>query len=276
MKLIEPPKKVIEKDAFEKSIEQIKQLFQFRNAGQAAEEALITRFMKGLDNRFVMLRNLQLEKETGVFPPILIGPAGLFVLNISHAKGFFRAKDDAWLEMNKNSQKYGSARPNLIKQTWEYAQKLADILEARGKTHPEIMPILVFADPGANVETSNPAIRIVRMDGIESLLDAFLRSADVLKPTEINNLSDTLEIMANPEKAIPLGEGEDFFGRDLLLPEKKSGFKLSNLSLPNELLLPPVEQRLKFTQKQWVILVIMLVFTIVILIVAIMYALSIF
>ncbi len=276
MKLIEPPKKVIEKDAFEKSIEQIKQLFQFRNAGQAAEEALITRFMKGLDNRFVMLRNLQLEKETGVFPPILIGPAGLFVLNISHAKGFFRAKDDAWLEMNKNSQKYGSARPNLIKQTREYAQKLADILEARGKTHPEIMPILVFADPGANVETSNPAIRIVRMDGIESLLDAFLRSADVLKPTEINNLSDTLEIMANPEKAIPLGEGEDFFGRDLLLPEKKSGFKLSNLSLPNELLLPPVEQRLKFTQKQWVILVIMLVFTIVILIVAIMYALSIF
>jgi hypothetical protein len=276
MKLIEPPRKLIEKDAFEKSIDQIKQLFQFGNTDKDAEDALVARFMKGLDNRFVMLRNLQFEKENDVFPPILIGPAGLIVLNISHAKGFFRAKDESWWEMNKNSQKYGPARPNLIKQTREYAQKLAGILDTRGKTHPEVTPILVFADPGANVETSNPAVRIVRMDGVESLIDTLLGSEDVLKPTEINYLSDALEIMANPEKAIPLGEGEDFFGRDLLLPDKKSGFKLSDLSLPNELVLPPVEQRVKFTQKQWAILVVMLVLTIVILIVAIMFALSIF
>jgi hypothetical protein len=276
MKLIEAPQKVIEKDTFEKSIDQIKGLFQFGNSDKVAEDTLIARFIKGLDNRFVMLRNLQLEKESEVFPPILIGPAGLIVLYISHAKGFFRAKDESWWEMNKTSQKYGQARPNLIKQTREYAQKLAQILEARSKTHPEIVPILVFANPGANVETSNPAVRIVRMDGIESLIDSLLRSDDVLKPTEINYLVDALEITANPEKAIPQGEGEDFFGRDLLLPEKKSGFKLSDLSFPNELVLPPVEQRFKFTQKQWIILVVMLVLTIVILIVAIMFALSIF
>jgi hypothetical protein len=276
MKLIEPPSKVIEKDAFEKSIDQIKQLFQSGSADEAAENALIARFVKGLDNRFVMLHKIQLEKDGGVFPPILIGPAGLIILYVSHAKGFFRAKDESWWEMNKSTQKYGPARPNLIKQTKDYAQKLAAILEANGKSHPEILPMLIFANPGANVETSNPGVRIVRMDGIESLIDTLLRSEDVLKPTEITYLADGLEIMANPEKAIPLGEGEDFFGRDLLLPEKKSRFKLADLSLPNELVMPPVEQRLKFSQKQWAILVVMLVLTIVILIVAIMYALSIF
>jgi hypothetical protein len=276
MKLIEPRKKLIEKDGFEKAVDQIKQLLQFGKTKELAEDALVARFMKGLDSRFVMLRNLQLEGTEAVFPPILIGPAGLMVLNVSHAKGFFQAKDESWWEMNKSSQKYGPARPNLIKQSIEYAQKLTAILNAHNKSHPEIMPILIFANPGANVETSNPAIRIVLMDGVERLIDSLMGSVDVLSPTEINYLSDSLEIMSNPEKAIPLGEGEDFFGRDLLLPEKKAKFKLPDISLPNELVMLPIEQRLKFTQKQWVILVVMLLLTIIILLIAIIYTLSVF
>lgn len=276
MKLIELTKKPIEKDGFGKAVDQIKQLLQFGRTEELAEDALVARFMKGLDSRFVMLRNLQLEGMDAVFPLILIGPAGLLVLNVSHAKGFFRAKDESWWEMNKSSQKYGPARPNLIKQSKELAQNLAAILDAHSKSHPEIMPVLVFANPGANVETSNPPIRIVLMDGIERLIDSLMGSEDALSPTEINYLSDSLEIMSNPEKAIPLGEGEDFFGRDLLLPEKKTKFKLPEISLPSELVMLPVEQRLKFTQKQWAILVVMLVLTIVILLIAIMYTLSVF
>ena len=54
------------------------------------------------------------------------------------------------------------------------------------------------------------------MDGVDSLIATFLNSDEVLHPNEINYLSDSLEVMANPDKAIPMGEGEDFFGRDLL------------------------------------------------------------
>jgi hypothetical protein len=276
MKLIELPKKPIEKDGFGKAVDQIKQLLQFGKTEELAEDALVARFMKGLDSRFVMLRNLQLEDTDAVFPPILIGPAGLLVLNVSHVKGFFQAKDESWWEMNKSSQKYGPARPNPIRQSKDYAQKLAAILDAHGKSHPNVIPVLVFANPGANVETSNPAIRIVLMDGIERLIDSLRGSEDALNATEINYLSDSLEIMSNPEKAIPMGEGEDFFGRDLLLPEKKTKFKLPEMSLPSELVMLPVEQRLKFTQKQWVILVVMLVLTIVLLVIAIIYTLSVF
>ena len=97
--------------------------------------------MRGLDNRFIMLRNLQLEGIGEPFRPILVGPAGVYVLNISHAKGFFRAKDDTWWEMNKTSQKFGPSRPNLIKQTKEYSQKLAQsywrhMVNLTRKSHP--------------------------------------------------------------------------------------------------------------------------------------------
>jgi hypothetical protein len=274
MKLIEPTQRSVEKDRIQKVADQIGRLFQYANSDEHAEDTIVARFMKGLDNHFVMLRNLQLEGKGEIFPPILVGPSGLVVLNVSHAKGFFKAKEDSWLEMDKTSHQFEPARPNLLRQSKDYAQKLAEILDAHGKTHPEILPVLVFANPGVNVETSNPAIRIVLMDGIESLIDSFLNGKEVLQPTEINFLSDSLEIMANPEKAIPMGEGEDFFGRDLFVPDKKAPLKLPEIPIPTNLSLPPVEQKLKFNRKQWIILEVLLIITIVVLLGAVIYVLK--
>jgi hypothetical protein len=155
-------------------------------------------------------------------------------------------------------------------------QKLAEILEAHGKPHPEITPLLIFANAGVNIERSNPAIRIALMDGVDSLIEGMLNSDVVLQPTEITFLSDALELMANPEKAILMGEGEDFFGKDLFIPEKKAPLTLPDIPLPTELPLPPVEEKLKFSQKQWTFLVVLLLLTIIVLFVAILYALKIF
>lgn len=274
MRLIEPNRRPVGKDRFQMLVDQAGKLLKLDSTDEHAEDALIARFMRGLDNRFVMLRNLQLEGTGEVFPLILVGPAGLVLLNVSRAKGFFKAKEDSWWEMNKSSHKFGPARPNLLRQSKEYAQKLAQILDAHGKSHPEIIPILVFANPGVNIETSNPIIRIVLMDGVESLIDSFLKSEQVLQETEIDFLSDTLEMMSNPVKAIPMGEGEDFFGRDLLLTEKKAPRKLPAISIPTNLSLPPVEEKLKFTRKQWLILEVLLGLTIVVLLGAIIFVLK--
>jgi hypothetical protein len=275
MKLIEPKQKPIQKDALGKAVDQIKRYLEIGQTDEHAESAVIARFMRGLDNRFVLLHNLQLGDKGEIFPTILIGPSGLFVLNISHAKGFFRAKDDSWWEMNKSTHKFNASRPNLIKQSREYAQELGQILEAHEKSHPQIQPVLIFANPGANVETSNPGIRIVLMDGVDNLIDSMFNSQEVLQATEISYLADTLEIMADPDKAIPLGEGEDFFGRDLVIPEKKAPLTLPELPVPDELPIQPLYERLGFSRKEWLILAGLLVLTIVVLLGAIMFALRI-
>jgi hypothetical protein len=271
MKFIEPTQKPTQKDSLDQVTDKIKRLLQIGQTDEHAEDAVIARFMRGLDNRFIMLHNMQLGSLGEVFPTILVGPAGLFVLNISHVKGFYKVKEDAWLEMNKTSHKYGPVRPNLIKQSKDFAQKLAQILEAHGKSHPEIVPILIFANPGVHVETSKPAIRIVLMDGVDSLIDSMFNSEEVLKPTEIDYLADSLEIMSNPEKAIPMGEGEDFFGRDLFIPEKKAPLTLPEIPIPTELPLEPVEKKLSFSRNQWVILAVLLVATIIVLFGAILF-----
>jgi hypothetical protein len=272
MKLIEPPSKKTDNDLTGKLVGQVKGFFQTGKTDEQAEAAVVARFLRGLDNRFVMLHHLELEGKGMRFPTILVGPAGLFVLNISHAQGFYKVKDETWLELNKTTQKYGSGRPNLIKQSKEYPQKLAAILEKLGKSHPTITPILIMANPRVHVETSNPAIRVVRMDGVDSLIDSLFNSPEVLKPTEIDYLTDALELMANPEKAIPLGEGEDFFGRDLIEEKEKPPLTLPDISMPTDLQLPPVEKKLQFTKAEWIALAVLLVLTILVLLVAILYA----
>ena len=60
--------------------------------------------------------------------------------------------------------------------------------------------------------------------------------------------------MANPEKAILLGEGEDFlWQRPVQLPEKKAPLTLPDIPIPTNLTIPPIEEKLKFSQKEWII-----------------------
>jgi len=274
MKLIEPNPKKIEKDRFQQYVDQIKQVLPIGRTGEQAEEAIVARFLRGLDNRFVMLRNLQLEGQGVPFPAILVGPAGMAVLNISREQGFFRVKEDSWWKMDKTTHRFNPARPNLIRQSQDFAKKLAAILDMHAKAHPEVIPVLIFANPGVHIESSNPAIRIILMDGVERLITDFLKNEEVLQPNEIYLLSDALEVMANPEKAIPMGEGEDFFGKDLFTPEKKPPPKRPSIPIPTEISLRPVEEKLRLTRKQWTLLVGMLLLTIVVLLVVIVYVLS--
>ena len=273
MKLIELERRPSEQNSLQKTLDKIRRLLPFGKGEKHADDAIIARLMRGLDNRYIMVRNLPVEGTEERLPAILIGPPGMILLNVSPVKGYFRAKEDTWWEMSKTTHRFNPSRPNLIKQSQEYAQKLSEVLDKHERSHPEVVPVLVFADPGVHVETSNPALHIVLMDAVDTLISNILNSDEVLKPNEINYLADGLEIIGNPEKAIPMGEGEDFFGRDLIEPEKKASFSLRSIKIPTKLELPPVEEKLKFTPRQWLIIEILMVMVIVVMVGGIIYVL---
>jgi len=276
MKLIQGNSKPVKNDGMQKVIGPLQKLLPIGKKGEQAEEDLITRLLRGLDNRFVMVRNLPLDGTNECFPPIVLGPTGLVLLNVSLVQGVFRARDDTWWELSKATQRYNPGRPNLIKESLEYAQKLSDLLTKREKSHPEVVPVLLFANSGVHIESTNPAIRIVLVDGVETLISNILMSEEVLTPNEINYLADAFEFMGNPEKAIPMGEGEDFFGRDLLEPEKKFSFSMPKFKLPAKFSLAAMEEKMKFSPRQWLILEVLMIFVILILIIAIIYVLVVY
>jgi len=276
MKLIQLTRKPEEKGSVQRVVDQINRMLPFVKSGEHSEDAIIARCMRRFDNRYILVRNLPVEGTDEYFPPILLGPAGAILMNISPLQGSFKAKDDIWLELSKSTQRYNPSHPNLIVQSQEFAQKLTSQLDQHQKSHPPIVPILIFANPGVLVESTNPAVRIVRIDGVENMLGAILKSEEVITINEVDQLADALELMGNPEKAIPMGVGEDFFGRDLLEPEKKASFSLSKVKLSPKTALPALEEKLNFSPKQWLIIEILMVSLILVLIGAVLYILLVF
>ncbi len=70
MKLIELAQQPVQKDSLHKAIDQVNKLLPFGKTDEHAEDAVIARFLRGLDNRFILLRNLPMEGTEGKFPAI--------------------------------------------------------------------------------------------------------------------------------------------------------------------------------------------------------------
>ena len=100
-----------------------------RGSRTKAQDTLVRLFSSGLNNHFVLVRNLVVPDENPkalgyLIPCILIGPACLLVINPSDLHGFFRAQEDTWLEMAKNSTDYRPAARNLIQETLRASGKV--------------------------------------------------------------------------------------------------------------------------------------------------------
>jgi len=246
--------------------DRVRALLPFGQGDRQAFENVLTRFQRGLDNRFTVLRGLTLPGTGEAIPLILVGPSGLAAINVSTQKGIFRAKDDSWWEMNKTVRRFQPAHKNLLKQTISFARGLGSYLDVQGRKHPEVMPVLVFAHPGVHVDSSRPAVRIVLADGVDRLVINFQQAEEVINVADARLIDDTLERVFHPMgEKLPEKE-EDFFGKDLIQPEaKKKAAPRKPIPVPQlDIPLPPsVAKSLQFSKKQWLVLGVLVVLSII-------------
>lgn len=236
---------------YQKFLERLQTWLPIWFSEKIAHERLIARLQRDLDNRFFLLKNFPLGTSPELTPYILIGPPGVTILSVSTQKGIYRARDDTWWELNKSSRRYQPAPRNLIRQTLSLTERFKSLLASQSFTCPVILPVLFFTEPGVHIETSRPAVRIVLTDGVKNLVANLLQGDEVLSTNQIRYLTDTLDRLARPEKVQELlGEEEDFFGKDLIQAEEKQPLKVS-IPVP-QLNLPPVEEKMGLTRRQWI------------------------
>ena len=270
MKLIDFTKKATKESQLENSLEQIRKKLPFLGKSSAQiQQMILARFLRGLDNRFTMIQNFAPEGQLKPIPFILIGPPGVTLLNLNMDKGVYRIKEETWHELNKSTRKFGLARVNLVKQTQILVQTISAFLTQKGQTVAEVMPVLMFSDPGVHVDQTRPAIRVVLADGIDRLVASLMQSNEVLNPMEVKAITDVFDNIAHPIAPIA-GAEEDFFGKDLGLgvekPKPKEPRPVPELNLN----LPPFLRRLKFTRAQWILLGIIVILNILVLMGAIL------
>ena len=154
-----------------------------------AQQAVIAKLDRLLERGFVLIRNFTLPGSEIVIPIVLIGPGGVQVIHVTHAKGFFEAKGDQWNTINNGRSQPASI--NLLSRAMRFSRAFQVYLQRQRMELPcPIEPVLIAENPGAHIESLRPVTRVVKSDAINAFAASLLQARPVLRTDYIHELAD--------------------------------------------------------------------------------------
>lgn len=157
----------------------------------AAQKAIITFLDRQLEKGYTLIRNMTLGESGIMIPIILLGPAGIFVIQITYLRGRYQAKGESWNV--ESGDGYKPAPINLIQRTRRMARALHAYIERQGVlASVDIESVLIAGNPGLHIESERPAIRVMMIDGIKSFVSGLTTGRPVLSAEAVHDMTDRI------------------------------------------------------------------------------------
>jgi hypothetical protein len=181
-----------------------------------AQKVVISQLDRALEKGFVLIRNFTLPNIGVVIPIILVGPGGIYMIYIMPLKGQFEAKGDQWNVLTNGRSQPASV--NLIDVAMKRARVVQKYLESQKVNLPTpVEAVLIASDPGAHIESTRPAIRVVMSDAIKQFASSLLQARPVWRTDFIYDLAERIVDPRPPEElkaAAPSAESQPFNSAD--------------------------------------------------------------
>ena len=167
-----------------------------------AEDAVVAVLNKSLGSNYILLRNITLPNTDIDLPLVLLGPPGIYVINVAYERGVFIVRDDEWGKMS--GEIFVPARINLVQRTVKLGRVLQLYLDRAGYKGLIIEPVLMAADPGIHIDTTRPAARIVLYDALERFAVSMSQASPILNTDRIAEIG--LAIAKGSKKPVSTGK----------------------------------------------------------------------
>ena len=162
-----------------------------------AQKTVISILNPVLEKGYTMIRNQKLGASEIIAPLVLIGPAGIFLIEATPLKGFYRARGDEWGTVSNGN--FQPASINIIQRAERLAKVLQVYYERQGvKLAAAVEPVLIAIDPGMQIESVRPNVRVVMSDAVERFAASLLTARPVYNAQTYGNL---VERLINPHPA---------------------------------------------------------------------------
>jgi nuclease-like protein len=126
-----------------------------------------------------------------MIPMILLGPTGIYVIEVSYLRGRYEAKGDSWNV--ESGDQYKPAPVNLIQRTQRMARALQVYIERQGvKVPAPIESVLIAGDPGLHIESVRPAIKVMMIDGIKTFVNGLATGRPVMSNEQAHDFADRI------------------------------------------------------------------------------------
>jgi len=156
-----------------------------------AQKLIIAQLDRALEKGFVLIRNFTLPGIEIIEPIILIGPPGMYIINVTPLTGFYEAKGDQWNTVNNGRGTPASKNP--MRDVARLAKAMQVYLERQGIGLPgSVEPILIASSPALHVDSMRPAVRVVMSDAVKQFAASLLQARPVLQTEFIHDVADRI------------------------------------------------------------------------------------
>ena len=175
-----------------------------------AQKKVIPVLDRFLDKGYLLIRNYTLPNSEMVIPLILIGPSAISIIVASPVTGHFEAKGMEWNTIASNGVPIPAKR-NLIDLASKLTRAFQKYLDRFKISVPvPVEPVLIVSNPGAQVDATRPAVRVVRSDAIKQFSNSLMQARPVLRTDSIFSLGDRIiDPTAHSEIQLDLSASED-------------------------------------------------------------------
>ena len=152
-----------------------------------AQKEIINIIGKVLDRNYTLLRNVTPPGLGASFPLILIGPTGVYVMDVTPLTGMFRARGDQWGTISGDAFK--NEKPNLMTRTERMARAIQVFLQRQGYSSIfTVEAVLLCSDLSIHVDSIRPIIRVVMRDALERFAVSIAQGRVVLAPDAVQDI----------------------------------------------------------------------------------------
>ncbi|MBN2387651.1 MAG: hypothetical protein JXB85_11585 [Anaerolineales bacterium] len=183
-----------------------------------AQQQVLPILKQVLDRNYVLLRNITPPGLGASIPFILVGPPGIVVMYVTHLRGMFRAKGDMWGTIAGNTFK--PVNPNLLALTTRMMRAIELYLKRHGYEAITVEGALLCADPGLQVDSQRPIVRVVMGDALDRFAASITQMRAALTPEMVQTISHRL---LNPKSADSEDASATASVPAFALPESEAG-----------------------------------------------------
>lgn len=165
-----------------------------------SQKKVIGQLDRMLDKGCVLIRNFTLPESEIVIPIVLIGPGGIYVILATPVKGQFEAKGAEWNTISGNGASTPASR-NLIDLIVKLSRAFQKYLQIQNIHIPvPIESALIASDPGAQIESIRPLVRVLRSDAVGNFANAVNTATPILRTDSIMALAERILTPKPPEQ----------------------------------------------------------------------------
>ena len=126
--------------------------------GEEGEQRTVETILQTLDGTWTLFRNLQLPgRNKSDLDAVLVGPAGLWVLEVKNLSGLYRNTGETWEYQHKN--RWMPYRSSPSRQASTAAARLGAFLKA-DRVRQWVEPAIVWADRESMPAVENPTVPV--------------------------------------------------------------------------------------------------------------------